>query len=370
MKIVWFSWKDHTHPARGGAEVVKTEFARRLAQDGHELVIVTARHAGSKPESMYDGYRVVRTGNRFTVYWHAYRYYKRHLRGWADVVVDEMNTIPFFARYYAKTPAILFAHQLARRIWFYEMPFPLSGVGYLLEPLYLRMLSGMPAITVSESSKQDLMRYGFKERNIHTIPEGLHIEPVKDLASVPKAAKPTLLIHGALRAMKRPLDVIKAFEIAKKDIPDLKLEISGQSFGRYGKKVEHYCRHSRYAADIALHGRTTDADKIRLMRRSHYIVVTSVKEGWGLTVSEAASQGMPAIVYDVDGLRDAVGYGRYGLVASERRPAGLATIIARAFSPAVRYDQLREEAYRFACSLTFNAAYQSFVKIITAQKVK
>lgn len=368
MRIVWLSWKDHAHPARGGAEVVKTEFARRLVRDGHELTILTARYAGSAPESEHDGYKIVRVGNRLSVYWQAYRYYKRHLADWPDVIIDEMNTIPFFAKYYTRKPTFLFAHQLARKIWFYEMPFPFSVIGYLLEPLYVRLLRTMPAITVSESSKKDLMRYGFPEKNIHVIPEGLHIAPVKNIDAITKAEQPTLLIHGALRAMKRPLDVVKAFEIAKRHIPTLKLEISGQPFGAYGKKVERYVHHSPYAADITLHGRTTDALKTQLMRRSHYIVVTSVKEGWGLIVSEAASQGTPAIVYDVDGLRDAVGYGEYGLLTQRPTAASLAETIVRAFSSPPKYRQLRTAAYRFACRLTFSAAYAAFVRIITVKK--
>jgi glycosyltransferase involved in cell wall biosynthesis len=368
MKIVWFSWKDHAHPARGGAEVVKAEFARRLAKEGHELIIITARYEGSEPTSNHDGYHIVRIGGRCGVYWQAYRYYKQNLRGWADLVIDEVNTIPFFATYYAGVPTVLFIHQLARKIWFFEMRFPLSLVGYVLEPLYLRLLSGMPAITVSESSQKDLLRHGFRKDRVHIVPEGLHIQPVKDLAATKKAAHPTLLIHGCLRAMKRPLDVVKAFEIAKKDIPDLRLEISGQPSGAYGQKVAGYIAESPYRRDITLHGRTTDAAKIRLMRRAHFIVVTSVKEGWGLIISEAASQGAPAIVYDVDGLRDAVGFGRYGLIAPEQSIPSLAATITRGFGPRTHYARMRKDAYTFASKLTFDAAYRAFVKIITAQK--
>jgi glycosyltransferase involved in cell wall biosynthesis len=42
--------------------------------------------------------------------------------------------------------------------------------------------------------------------------------------------------------------------------------------------------------------------------------VTSVKEGWGLIVTEAGSQATPAIVYDVDGLRDSVTNRETGII--------------------------------------------------------
>jgi hypothetical protein len=42
------------------------------------------------------------------------------------------------------------------------------------------------------------------------------------------------------------------------------------------------------------------------MAESHLLVATSVREGWGLVVSEAAALGTPTVAYDVDGLRDSV----------------------------------------------------------------
>jgi len=42
------------------------------------------------------------------------------------------------------------------------------------------------------------------------------------------------------------------------------------------------------------------------MARAHLLLATSVREGWGLTVSEAALCGTRTVAYDVDGLRDSV----------------------------------------------------------------
>jgi glycosyltransferase involved in cell wall biosynthesis len=215
MKILWLTWKDPTHPHAGGAEVVQRELCKRLTADGHEVTILTASYPGAAHEDTLHGCRIIRVGGRFSVYWHAYRYYKKHLVGWADIVIDETNTIPFFAKYYVKEPHLMFFHQLCREIWFYQMRFPLSLIGYLLEPLYLRLLSGSQAIVVSESTKRDLMRHGFKAGNIHIISEGIELEPLTTLKKIEKYPQPTLLSLGAIRPMKRTLDIIKAFEIIK-----------------------------------------------------------------------------------------------------------------------------------------------------------
>ena len=93
-------------------------------------------------------------------------------------MIDEINTIPFFAKFYAVQKNILFVHQLAREVWWYEMFFPLNLIGYLLEPLYVRLLSDRTVITVSDSTKADLMRHGFNPDKIHIVSEGIEIEPL------------------------------------------------------------------------------------------------------------------------------------------------------------------------------------------------
>ncbi len=97
MKILWFTWKDIKNPQAGGAELLDSEITRRLLADGHEVTLITACFAGGAAEEFSAGMRVIRLGNRWTVYWRAYRYYKKNLIGWADLVIDECNTLPFFA---------------------------------------------------------------------------------------------------------------------------------------------------------------------------------------------------------------------------------------------------------------------------------
>ena len=149
MKILWFTWEDRKNPLAGGAELVNEELAKRLAKDGHGIIFLVAGFKGCKKEEIINGYKVMRLGNRWTVYWQAFWYYQKNLKNWADLVIDEVNTIPFFAKFYVKEKNILFIHQLCRQIWFYEMFFPLNLIGYLLEPIYLWLLNDRPVITIS-----------------------------------------------------------------------------------------------------------------------------------------------------------------------------------------------------------------------------
>lgn len=306
MKILWFTWKDITHPEAGGAEFLGDKIATEFVREGHEVIILTSQYPGSLHKDSHNGYRIIRVGNRYTVYWEAFRYYLNHLKGWADQIIEEINTIPFMTQWYAREKRTLLIYQLCREIWFYQLWFPLNALGFVVEPLYLWLLRKNKVLTESESTKKDLQNYGFKQENISIFPVCIDIEPLNSIDEKKPYERFTVLSLGAIRNMKRTLDQVKAFELAKKEIPELQMKIAGKPIGEYGQKVLEYVKNSPFKKDIEYDGKVTKNQKIELMRKSHVILVTSVKEGWGLIVTEAASQGTPALVYDVDGLRDSV----------------------------------------------------------------
>lgn len=362
MKILWFSWKDRTNPLAGGAEVVAHELAKRLIADGHEVTFVVGGYKGAAPTATIHGYNVIRIGNRHTVYLAAWRYYRKHLSGWADLIIDEMNTLPFLAKLYVRERNILFVHQLCHRIWFYQLPWWLGWMGYVAEPLYVRLLSDRLAITVSESTRADLVRHGFKPENVRIISEGIEIDPVATLSKIRKFDQPTVLSLGSVRPMKNTLDQIKAFEIAKRTLPDLKLIVAGDHSGNYGLSVRHHIAHSTYKADIEVLGRVSTEQKIELMQQAHLLLVTSVKEGWGLVVTEAASQGTPSAVYNVDGLRDSVRDGETGLIAKENTPQGLAECVCSLLQLTQEYRRLQASGWEWSKEINFDRAYQQFLQ--------
>ena len=364
MKILWLTWKDRKNPLAGGAEVVNEELAKRLAKDGHETIFLVGGFKNCRKEEIIDGYKIIRLGNRWSVYWQAYKYYKKNLVGWADLVIDEVNTIPFFAKFYVKEKSILFVHQLCREIWFYQMFFPLNCIGYILEPIYLWLFKDKKVITVSKSTKNDLIRFGFKKENINIISEGIEIEPVKDISKITKFEKPTILALGAIKAMKRTNHIIKAFEIAKNDINDLQLLVAGAVEGRYGKKVLKTIEKSKYKDSIKYLGKVSKEKKIELMQKAHLLCVTSVKEGWGLIVTEANSQGTPAVVYNVDGLRDAVKNNQTGIICDENSSNNLAEKIIKIFKDSEFYKTLQKNGWEWSKEINFENSYKKFISLI------
>jgi len=296
MRILVLNWRDLAHPAAGGAEVYTGQILRRWARDGHDVTLFAAAVPGRPPRETVDGYEVVRAGGRLTVYQQARRWWQRHGRGRFDVVVDETNTVPFMAHEWVDDGArtIALVHQTCEEIWHHNAPSPLSHLGrHVLEPRWLRRLARSPILAVSASTRDALARFG--ARDVTVVPEGY--EPVPVDVAPPKETRPTAVFCGRMVSYKRPDDVVVAAVRARRHLPDLAVWMigSGPRLGRLRAGAPSW---------ITYHGRVTEQTKLDLMARAHVHLATSVREGWGLVVTEAAAVGTPTIAYDVPGLRD------------------------------------------------------------------
>lgn len=363
-KILWFNWKDRKNPLSGGAEIVNEELARRLVECGYKVIFLVSGFSGGAKKEIVNGYKIIRLGNRWTVYWQAYKYYKKNLGGWSDLIIDEMNTIPFFCKFYVKEKNIMFIHQLCRQIWFHQIFFPLSFIGYLFEPIYLWLLRDRKVITISESTKKDLIKYGFDKENISLISEGFEIKPIEKLENIQKYNQPTILSLGKIRSMKRTDHIIKAFEIARDKIRDLKLLLAGDASDRYGRQVLGMINRSPYKSSIKYFGKVSREIKIELMQKSHFICLASIKEGWGLVVSEANSQGTPAVVYNVDGLRDSVQDEMTGLICQKNTPKELAKNIINLLNNKDKYQFFLKNAWQWSREINFKRSYEDFISVL------
>jgi glycosyltransferase involved in cell wall biosynthesis len=320
VRVLVLNWKDLAHPLAGGAEVFTEQVGRELVRRGHAVTLFTSAVADRPDDEIVKGVQIVRRGGRLGVYRTARGFWSER-RGSFDVVVDEINTRPFLTpRWLRNTPVVALIHQLAREIWFYETRFPISVLGrYVLEPRWLRAYRDVPALTVSESSADSLRRHhGW--RNVSVVPEGLDPHPVPD---VPKEENPTVIFLGRLVAMKQPRHALDAYGRLLEQFPRAQLWMIGD-----GSELD------RLRADsprgVAFLGRVARNELRERLARAHVLVATSVREGWGLNVSEAAACGTPAIGYSVPGLVDSVGASGGALVAPN--PTALAGALVDFFS--------------------------------------
>lgn len=323
MRILALNWRDLSHPAAGGAEVYLESVLARWAVR-HDVTLFTAAVENRPANEEVDGYQVVRRGGRLGVYREARRWWQEHGRGRYDVVVDCVNTVPFHAHEWVDDGAatIGLVHQTCEEIWHRNAPWPASWLGrWVLEPAWLKRLGAAPVMAVSESTQDALGRFGV--RDVSVVPEGYE-ESATALAhaGAAKETSPTVVWCARMVDYKRPFDVMEAVSIARQSIPDLKLWMIGG-----GPLLDEVRR--RAPEGVEVFGRVDETTKHELMARAHGHLATSVREGWGLVVSEAAAVGTPTLSYDVPGLCDSTRAANGHLCASDSRSmaAGLVDLM-------------------------------------------
>jgi len=276
-------------------------YTKRIATEwiklGHSVTLFCASVPGLSSDEVIEEVRTIRRGSKHSVYREAKRFYRREGRGHFDLVIDEVNTRPFLApKWVNDTPVIALIHQVCREVWFYEYRLPVALVGrFILEPWWLRSYRNIPVVTVSKSSMESLGEYGL--RNISVVPEGM--DQIDHLPPIEHDSVPTVLFVGRLTANKRPADAIEAFRLLLRNIPTARMWIIGTG------PMEHRLRRSA-PSGVEFFGRVSESEKREKLARSSVLIVTSVREGWGLVVTEAAQYGTISVGYDVPGLRDSI----------------------------------------------------------------
>ena len=297
LRILIFTWRDLAHAKAGGAEIYTNNVAREWVRAGHDVSLFCATVEGRPAIQEDHGVHIIRRGTRFSVYREAKRYYREEGLGKFDLIVDEVNTRPFLTpKWVDDVPVIALTFQVCRELWSYQMPFPVSTLGrYWLEPKWLRVYQDIPTVTISQSSKESLEAYGLKR--VVVVPIGQN--PLRTHPNVPRESRPTVIFVSRLESHKRPDEAIRAFEMLQKSMPNAVMWIIGSG------PMEDDLRRMAPEGVVFL-GKVPPGKKLERLARAHVLIATSVREGWGLVVSEAASVGTPSVTYDVAGLRDSV----------------------------------------------------------------
>lgn len=285
------------------------------------------------------------------MHWHAFLRYRRSARHLFDAVIDEVNTMPFFTPMWVGIPIFMLMFQLAREVWWYESPFPLNIVGYVAEPLYLTQYRNVPVFTISKSTEQDLRALGFKG-SITVVPIGIE---EMTTTSEAKADTPTFLYVGRLAPSKRIAHMLQALAQFRAASGTGVLWLVGSGSERYQRSLVKRATALGIKNSVVFWGRLPRVDKQRLMTQAHCLLMTSVREGWGLVVTEANACGTPAIVYDVPGLRDSVRNESTGLVVQPGPSQLSAAMLRITADPALR-SRLGAEAKRWSSTFSLDAA--------------
>jgi glycosyltransferase involved in cell wall biosynthesis len=327
IRIFLVTWRNLNHPKAGGSEVWATRVAEALVLRGHSVTYFSAQHEHSE-NKMVSGVMYEHGGGQLSTYSKAKSYFRRNSESF-DVILEVVNTRPYFAFNWGTTPSVAMFHQLAVEVWGYESPPIIGLIGrYLLEPFWIKRYRKKYVLALSASTSESLYGFGV-EAHVVDGPGNA----VCTMSRKEKESNPTLVVVARLTPSKRIDDAIDAFLIAKKLIPGMEMIVIG---GGVSMKplTEKYS--SVIGKGLSFLGRVDDDLRNATIARAHILLATSVREGWGLNVSEAALLGTPTIGYDVYGLRDSIPHSGGMLV--EAHPKALAQAIIGYFEGEFELD--------------------------------
>jgi len=369
MNILILSWRGPGHPNSGGAEEVTLEHAKGWVRAGHSVTLFTSFFRNAKKEEQIEGVRIIRSGEQFLgVKFRAFLWYLFGKHPKFDLVVDEFHGIPFFTPIYVRARKLAFIHEVAREVWkhnFWRKPFNLIPMyfGEFFEPWIFKIFyRKYPFMTVSNSTRSDLERFGIPRRNIYVIENGVKLFlPRKPLSKEPRN---TAFYLGAISEDKGAFDVIKVFgEIERKD-DSWQYWIAGRGTKEYIKKLKELAKTEGIFPKLKIWGYVSDKKKFELLMRAHVLVNPSVHEGWGLVNIEANAVGTPVIGYNVHGLRDSVKHGKTGILVPFGDYRALAAEILSLLRDKNRYERMREKAIKWSKNFSWEKSTKESLELI------
>ncbi len=297
QRVLLLNWRDRSHPEGGGSEQYVEEVAAWLARVGRSVTLFCADH-GNAPaaEVTQDGVRILRRGGRRSVYLHGLLHLLRSPKTY-DVVLDVQNGLPFWSRLVTRRPVVVLVHHVHKEQWPVVFPPRQAAVGWWLESAVApRLYRGSSYVVVSEITRDELVALGVRRSDVTVVHNG--VEAVKASAT-PRSTTPRLCVVNRLVPHKRVEIAFAAVASLAASQPDLQLSVVGDGYWlpELVAEVERLGISDR----IMFLGHVDDQTKHQVMAESWAILVPSLKEGWGLTVVEAALHATPAVAFHGSG---------------------------------------------------------------------
>ena len=365
------------HPAAGGAEKHLHRIFGKIVEMGHTVVLFTTTFPGAKEREVVDGIQVIRKGGdlmfQLTV---ALNLKKLDREFNFDVVVEDLNKLPVFAHWFVRKPLLVQMHHLWRKSIFAEAIFPIAFMVWFFERIIPFFYRTQNFVVVSPSTKKELAEIGVDESRISVIYNGSEMPnfPGENLATsaaescenaanpVTSAANPYFIWLSRVHRYKGIWTALEAFEKFSTKHPEVKLYVVGD--GPLLKKLPTWIQSHGLDGKVELTGFVSAARKYELLSSSLALLQTSYKEGWGLTVMEAAQLCKTTIASDVPGLCDSVRDGETGILFPSGDAAACASAMEKIYSDAELRASLGENAKRYALTFSWEKSARETLELL------
>jgi glycosyltransferase involved in cell wall biosynthesis len=364
-RVLILNERDPRHPAAGGAELHVFEIFSRLAARGYSPTVLCERFPGAPRTERVMGVEVRRLGKVPLYYPNAVAACHRETRnGQVDVVVECLNKLPFLSPLYSRVPVLALSHHLFGTTAFQQVAWPIAAGVWLAEKLIPLAFRHRPFLTISESSRQDLIGRGVDGERIQVSLCGIHTPSIEPDITTPRP--PHVVYLGRLAHYKRVDVMLEALSTLRPRFPDLQITIVGRGPAR--ERLEQLAGELGLLERTHFAGFVGDDERDRIVAGARVCVCPSEKEGWGLTVIESNAVGTPVVAADAPGLRESVREGETGFLVRAGDVSGFASRIGELLEDDALSAQMSQAALRWSHAFDWDRAADDMAGAIEAAR--
>jgi N-acetyl-alpha-D-glucosaminyl L-malate synthase BshA len=360
------------YPTFGGSGVVATELGIALAHKGHKVHFITY----SQPfrlnqfnENLF--YHEVNV-NDYPLF--DYQPYESVLASKiVDVAIYERLDI-LHVHYAIPHASVAYLAQQILKSRKIKLPYittlhgtdiTLVGQDPSFEPVIFFSLNNSNAITsVSESLRKDTLKTFKIANDIKVIPNFIKIEDYQhptEACHRKNFAAPNerILIHiSNFRKVKRVEDVLRIFDIVRKEIP-CKLILVGD--GPERPAIDKLCRELNTCSDIISVGKIANPKEV--LSIADLFILPSETESFGLSALEAMAVKIPVISSDTGGIPELNIHGKTGYMSKVGDYEDMAKNTIALLSDEKKFQQFRENAFEQAKKFDIDAILPMYEKL-------
>ena len=186
--------------------------------------------------------------------------------------------------------------------------------------------------------------------DLHRFRPGIDGSPIRAEYGIPADA-PLLVQLARVIQQKRQDVVVRAFAIARKQVPSLRCLLVGWEdprytgpFASYGDELRHIAEQEQLATSLIIAPARADAPTV--VASADIVVMPSIGDAWNLAVTEAMAAGKPVIGAASGGIPEQIVDGETGFLVPPDSPEELArkmVLLARDPDLRVRMGQAARE---------------------------
>ncbi|TFV87333.1 glycosyltransferase family 1 protein [Blastococcus sp. CT_GayMR20] len=330
--------------------------AEGLAAVGLRVSLFCAAHERAPARETMGGVSVVRRGGRLSVYPRALLHVLRHR---PRLVVDVQNGLPFGSTLGTRRPVVVLVHHVHREQWPIVFGRLGGAIGWWIESVLAPLLYRRSRyVTVSTATAEELAGLGITSDRLDVVRNGT--EPAPEVA-VGRSPEPRLVVLGRLVPHKRVEHALEVVARLRDRWPGLRLSVVGE--GWWDEQLRAHARALGVTDLVDFLGYVDEQGKHQELARSWVHLCPSVKEGWGLVVTEAGAQRVPTVGYrSAGGLRESVVDGRTGVLVDDLDE--MVEAVDRLLMDAAARARMGEAAARHAAAYSWPASISRFAGVL------